>query len=113
MHEVGIMMNTLTAAENAARASGASRIHLLRVRIGRMTGVMPEALESAFEVVRQGTMAADGRLVIETVPVRCWCARCQAEYVSEDLLSECPVCHALGGELRSGLELELASLEVS
>ena len=113
MHEVGIMMNTLEAAEKAARSSGATRIHELRLRIGRMTGVVPEALESAFEVVRQGTLAAEARLTIETVPASCWCGRCQEEFVSEDLLSECPRCHELSGELRRGLELELASLEIS
>jgi hydrogenase nickel incorporation protein HypA/HybF len=113
MHEVGIMMNTLEAAEKAARSSGATCIHELRLRIGRMTGVVPEALESAFEVVRQGTLAAEARLMIETVPASCWCARCQEEFVSEDLLSECPRCHELSGELRRGLELELVSLEIS
>jgi hydrogenase nickel incorporation protein HypA/HybF len=113
MHEVGIMLNTLEAAEKAARGSGASRIHALRLRVGRMTGVVPEALESAFEVVRQGTLAAEARLSIENVPASCWCGQCQEEFVSEDLLSECPRCHELSGELRRGLELELASLEVS
>ena len=113
MHELGIMMNTLEAAEKAARDSGATRIHELRLRVGRMTGVVPEALESVFEVVREGTMAAEARLSIETVPASCWCARCQDEFVSEDLLSECPRCHELSGELRRGLELELASLEVT
>jgi hydrogenase nickel incorporation protein HypA/HybF len=112
MHEVGIILNTLEAAEKAARAAGATRIHELRLRIGRMTGVVPEALVSAFEVVREGTMAAEARLSIETVPATCWCQRCGEEFVSEDLLSECPRCHDLSGELRRGLELELASLEV-
>ena len=113
MHEVGIMMNTLEAAEKAARASGATRIHELRLRIGRMTGVVPEALESAFEVVRQGTLAAEARLCIESVPASCWCGHCQQEFVSEDLLSECPRCHELSGELRRGRELEIASVETN
>ena len=113
MHEVGIMINTLQAAEKAARSSGATRIHALRLRIGRMTGVVPEALESAFEFARQGTLAAEARLTIEYVPATCFCDRCQEEFRSEDLLSECPRCHALSSELRGGRELELASLEVS
>ena len=43
---------------DAARESGATQIHLLRMRVGRMTGVVQEALEYAFDVVRKGTMAA-------------------------------------------------------
>ena len=113
MHEVGIIQSTLELAEQSARASGATQIHRLRLRVGRMTGVVREALEFAFEVVRAGTMAADATLEVETVPVACWCAQCRTEFVSDDLLYVCPGCGQLSGELRRGQELELASLEIS
>ncbi|MBN2505672.1 MAG: hydrogenase maturation nickel metallochaperone HypA [Verrucomicrobia bacterium] len=113
MHEVGIIQNTLELAERSARASGATRIHRLRLRVGRMTGVVQEALEFAFEVAREGTMASEAVLEVETVPVSCWCARCGAEFVAEDWVGVCPRCGEVSGELRRGQELELASLEIS
>jgi hydrogenase nickel incorporation protein HypA/HybF len=113
MHEVGIIQNTLDLAVKSAQASGATQIHQVRLRVGAMTGVVPDALQFAFEVVRQDTMAAAARLEVETVPVTCWCARCQSEFPSADLLYECPQCGQISSELRRGLELELASLEVS
>ena len=45
MHEVGIIQSTLELAERSARASGATQIHRLRLRVGRMTGVVRESLE--------------------------------------------------------------------
>ncbi len=96
-----------------AKASGASKVHQLRLRIGALSGVVPDALQFAFEVVSRDTMAAGARLDIESVPATCWCAACQAEFTSEDYAWECPRCHAPSSELRRGLELELSSMEIS
>ena len=113
MHEVGIIQNTLEAALKTAQASGAQRIHNVRMRVGRMSGVVPEALHFAFEVARQGTLAAQAELIIESVPVTCWCDPCQLEFEDGDLLYECPRCRQVSTELRRGHELELTSVEIS
>ena len=86
---------------------------MVRLRIGRLSGVVPDALSYAFEVMRQGTMAADAELHIESIPATCWCAACEKEFEAEDLIYECPGCGELSGELRRGTEMELASLEIS
>lgn len=113
MHEISIMQATLDLALATAKKSAAARIHSLRMRIGVMTGVVPEALQFAFEALREGTLAAEATLQIETIPAACWCPACQREFVAQDWLQECPQCHRSGGELRRGMELELASMEVS
>lgn len=113
MHEVGIMQSAMEAAQDAAKASGASRIHVLRLRVGAMTGVVREALEFAFEVARAGTMAGDARLEIEAVPASYWCAGCQAAFEPPQFEYECPRCGQPSAEIRHGLELEVASLELS
>ena len=107
------MQSTLEMATRTARQSGGCQIHRLRLRVGAMSGVVPDALHFAFEALRPGTLAAGATLEIETAPVRCWCAECRREFTSEDLLYECPQCHRLSAELRGGLELELVSLDVS
>lgn len=113
MHEVGLMHSTLKLAEKQAQANGATQIHRLRLRVGAMSGVVPEALEFAFQALRPETMAAQAVLEIETVPAVSWCAACQAEFPSEDLIFECPRCQRPSAELRRGTELELASVEIS
>ena len=113
MHEVGIMQNAILMAEEQARETGAARIHTLRLRVGTMSGVVPEALEFAFEVVRQGTLAESAHLEIERVEPACWCARCAAEFPCPDYDYTCPRCHELSNELRRGTEMQLTSIEVS
>jgi hydrogenase nickel incorporation protein HypA/HybF len=113
MHEVGIIHSAVLTAEQQAKAQGATRIHTLRLRIGRLSGVVPDALQFAFEAVSLGTIAEGGKLEIEDVPAAFWCEGCQAEFPSEDYLAECPKCHAVARELRRGREMELCSMEIS
>ena len=112
MHEVGIMQSVLEIAETPARQNGAARILEIRMRVGRMTGVVPEALDHAFAVLRDGTMAAGAILSVEYVPGVFWCPTCAAEFESDDLIGGCPTCKKPSFELRRGRELAVESLEV-
>jgi hydrogenase nickel incorporation protein HypA/HybF len=111
MHELSIMQSALSLALDQARQAGAGRVQVIRLRIGALSGVVPDALEFAFEALTPGTPAEGAHLAIEHVPARFWCAACSREFQSDDLLSDCPDCHTPSGELRAGREMELASLE--
>jgi hydrogenase nickel incorporation protein HypA/HybF len=113
VHEYGIMQATLDAAIRQAQTAGATRIHAVRLKVGRLSGVVNDALEFAFEALRSGTPAQDAKLEIESVPAVLWCAACRAEFESPEFLCECPVCATVSGELRRGREMELVSLEIS
>jgi hydrogenase nickel incorporation protein HypA/HybF len=112
MHELSIMQSALNLALERAREAQGSRVHLIRLRVGQLSGVVPDALQFAFEALSPGTPAEGGQLAIEHVPARFWCAACLREFEVEDLLPECPDCHGPSAELRAGRELEIASLEI-
>jgi len=107
------MEEAVQLAEQTARAAGGEQILKLRLRIGTLSGVVPEAMQFAFDVVCRDTMAAGAALEIDTVPAICWCGLCQREFPQADFLGECPTCHKLSGELRRGRELEIAAVEIS
>jgi hydrogenase nickel incorporation protein HypA/HybF len=113
MHEVGIMQEGVRMAVETARARQAQRITRLCLRVGAMSGVVPDALRFAFDMVSRDTLAEGAVLDIQSVTAACWCAPCQAEFECADFINECPRCHALSSELRRGRELELASVEIS
>jgi hydrogenase nickel incorporation protein HypA/HybF len=113
MHEVGIVQSALQTALEEARKSGATRIHLLRLRVGALSGVVPDALGFAFEALSQGTMAEGARLEVDPVPATWWCEPCQKEFLSQDYFNQCPDCQQASAQLRRGRELHLASIEVS
>lgn len=113
MHEVGLMQEAVRMALDYATSAGASRVHRLRLRVGAMSGVVPDALRFAFDVVCRGTLAEGAVLEIDHVPAVCWCSKCQSEFECEDFINECPKCHEISTELRRGTELDLACVEVS
>ena len=112
MHEVGLMQDAMEIAERWARRQGATRIHRIRMRVGIQSGVVPDALEFAFEAISPATMAAGGRLDIEPVPVVCRCTGCRSEFVPEGPFYVCPRCGALSVDILSGREIEVTTLEV-
>jgi hydrogenase nickel incorporation protein HypA/HybF len=113
MHEFSIMQSALEQALGKAREAGARRVHEIRLRVGPLSGVVPEALQIAFEALTVGTPAERAVLKIEDVPARYWCIVCSREFASPKLFAECPNCHCVSRELRTGRELELASMEIT
>lgn len=113
MHEVSIMTEAVRLAVESASARGATRIHCLCLRVGALSGVVPDALQFAFDAVTAGTMAEGGSLSIDTVPAAWWCGKCAAEFGADGLFAECPRCGAWSNDLRTGRELNIASIEVS
>ncbi len=112
MHELSLMDRVRELALAQAEGHGASRITAIRLRIGALAGVDPDALRFAHEVVMAETIAAGSQLELELVAARCQCAPCGAPFEAMDGVCICPRCGAISGELLQGRELELASLEL-
>jgi hydrogenase nickel incorporation protein HypA/HybF len=110
LHEVGIINDILDIATDAARESGASHITAVRVKVGELSGVVPDALSFAFEVVAESTIAAGASLIIEPIPAACSCTLCGMERMQTNI-SDCPEC---GGKsvMSHGYELLVSSIEV-
>ena len=113
MHEVSIMQNTLDIAIAQAKQHNATKIDCLTLKIGQLSGVIPEALEFAFEVLTQGTIAANAQLEIETIPVVCYCRNCDLLFQPEAYIYRCPHCQQISSDIVRGKELDLVSVMVS
>jgi hydrogenase nickel incorporation protein HypA/HybF len=87
-------------------------VYEIRLRVGVLSGVVPDALQFAFQALTPGTPAEGAVLTIEEVPARFWCAACLREFAPANLYSGCPDCGEPSDELRAGRELELRSMEV-
>ena len=112
MHELSIMDSALSMVLEQAQRSGATRVYAIHLRIGALSGVVPEALEFAFEALSPGTLAEGGKLSIEHIAARFWCSACNLEFKADDMFAECPDCHRPSGQLRAGREMEVASMEI-
>ena len=113
MHEFGLAESTLTLALETAQKQGARRILEVRMQIGALSGVVSEAFEFAFGALAENTIAAGAELVIEHVPVSCFCCKCGREFETDVYAYQCPACGEASDDVRRGRELNLVSMEVS
>ena len=113
MHEAGLMQEMLNVAVRHLEASEATRIVCLRLSVGPLSGVVPEALSFAFEALAPQTPASGARLEIATPPARCFCATCDTTHDLEQLDYSCPACGNDDVALTGGTEFELVSMEVA
>ncbi|MFF8942071.1 hydrogenase maturation nickel metallochaperone HypA [Streptomyces sp. NPDC014864] len=112
MHELSIATAIVEQAGDLARADGTDAVAAVTVRVGELTGVVPDALAFAFEVARDGTALAAARLVVEQVPAHAYCAPCAREFpVGMPPFFWCPRCDRPSQELRRGRELEITGIE--
>lgn len=114
MHELSIAQSIIAIAVEEAARAGAERIERVKLRMGTLSGVVPEALEFAFAVAAEGTPAAGAQLEVEYLPVVCYCPDCALEFTLEGgPICSCPRCGRVISEIRQGRELEIEYLEVS
>ncbi|MEU0598574.1 hydrogenase maturation nickel metallochaperone HypA [Streptomyces sp. NPDC006393] len=112
MHELSIATAIVERAEEWARADGTGAVASVTVRVGELSGVVPDALDFAFEVAREGTALAGARLVVEQVTARAYCDPCAAEFaVGMPPFFWCPRCDHPSRDLRGGRELEITAVE--
>jgi hydrogenase nickel incorporation protein HypA/HybF len=112
MHEAALMQSALDIAFALARDSGGTRIRRMVMRVGDLSGVVPEALQIAFDAATPGTAADGAELMLNEVRVECVCERCEIEFSPVDVIYACPMCGEISSTIRRGRELELVSLEV-
>lgn len=107
VHELGMCASIVEAVE--ARA-GERRVAEIRVRIGTLHRVSPEAFQQSFEIAASGTVAQGARAEMVILPVVSHCLSCGADTTGAEETSFCAVC---GGDeivTRGGDELVLESL---
>ena len=98
MHEVGIMEGALDMARR-----------LMEKR--SLSGVVPEALQSAFLALKDSYAAQDAALDVAWVEAVCRCDACRADFSFTEHGYICPGCGEPALAILRGRELELTRVE--
>lgn len=112
MHELSIADSIVTTVLREIETRNLPPVNKIVVRVGTLSGVVPEALQFNFEVVSNDTPLAKTRLEIEEVTVQGKCHLCDYEFAVENNSFICPQCKSGQIEVIRGMELDIAYLEV-
>jgi len=106
-------MSIVETAEEEAARQGSARVGTVFLRLGRLSGVVKEALLSSYELVCEGTSLEGSRLDIEEIPIEIYCRPCgEPRTPKSDFNFHCPVCGGPEIEVRQGKEIEIRALEI-
>ncbi|MGZ4505995.1 MAG: hydrogenase maturation nickel metallochaperone HypA/HybF [Blastococcus sp.] len=106
MHELAITQSVVAAV---TERTGSAPVVSVRLRVGRLAGVVPDAMRFCFELVSAGTPLEGAVLEFEQPEGRARCRACGADFVLADLLLLCD-CGSADVEVVSGRELAVASV---
>jgi hydrogenase nickel incorporation protein HypA/HybF len=112
VHELSLVGSVFDILEEKAREHGAARVTKIVLKVGVMSGVVPELLESAFDTYKKGTLAEEARLEIVRVPVKLRCPDCGGETAREDTDFSCAACGSRRVEIVAGRELVVETIEL-
>jgi hydrogenase nickel incorporation protein HypA/HybF len=113
MHELSVCQAMLAQVEAIAKQQNASQVHRIVIHIGPLSGVVPELLQQAFTIAREGSIAAQAELETSLQQVRIRCQQCGAECSVKANKLICCECGDFRTQLISGDELLLASVELT
>jgi hydrogenase nickel incorporation protein HypA/HybF len=112
MHELAItqaMIATLT--EKAESLSPGIKVIRVSLEIGRLSGILPDAIRFSFEVCTEGTLLGGARLEIEETIGMALCSSCK-----EILRTEVPIgvcrCGSSDLEWLAGTEMKIKEMEI-
>ncbi|MBQ7247243.1 MAG: hydrogenase maturation nickel metallochaperone HypA [Lachnospiraceae bacterium] len=111
MHELAITEGIMDAAIPEAEKAGAKKILEIRLRIGELSGVIPECIQAYFEIVSRGTIAEGARITWQKIPVAIRCPDCGFEGDIDRKKIRCPQCGGIDFRVIRGREYFVDSLE--
>jgi hydrogenase nickel incorporation protein HypA/HybF len=108
MHELAITRNIVAIVGEAAAGRHVRRVML---DVGKLSGVIPDAIAFCFDAVVQGTELDGARLDIRQIDGRARCEVCSAEFAIVTTFARCE-CGSPRIVLLAGEELDVRAMEL-
>lgn len=112
MHELALSQGIVDLIREQAEARGFARVLCVRLVIGALSHVEPDAIEFGFDAVSRGTVAEGARLDIERPPGEAYCLSCEKPVPLAERSDPCPACGGHRLVVTGGDELRVKELEV-
>lgn len=112
MHELSLAESVRGIIEEAAREQGFARVRAVRLEIGQLSCVEPEAMRFCFEAAMKGSIAEDARLEIVETAGQGRCNACGKTVPMHEQYGLCPECGSAQLQIVAGDAMRVIDLEV-
>lgn len=112
MHELTICENLIAMLAAERRKRGFHAVTRLRLEIGRLSCLDPEALRYAFDISVRDTFLHGATLEIERPGGRATCLDCGAAVEVDTRLDACPRCGGARLDPTGGDQMRLIEMEI-
>jgi hydrogenase nickel incorporation protein HypA/HybF len=109
---MSIVQGLIAIVKKEMDKSGAARLRSVRVKIGEMSGILPDALNTAFEILTAGNEMNGAELNMDIAPLMGYCRKCNKEFKIIDYRFSCPDCGESEIDIVSGREMSIIEIEV-
>ena len=111
MHEVSIIQSVIKIVSEKAIENKLTKVTKVSLKIGELSGVMPECLNFAYEICIIDTMLEGSTLEIEKVNAVAECKDCTKEFPIDHFNKLCPCCNKFCSSIIRGYELYVNTIE--
>ena len=112
MHEMSLCESLIGVIEDQATVHDYRRVSRVRLEVGTLACVEPEALRFCFDLVTRGTLADGAELQIIEMKPEAWCLACSQAVSVLQRFGACPDCGSHQLEVSGGDQLRIKELEV-
>ena len=112
MHEMALCRSIIDMIDEQAAAQGFRTVKTIRLAIGTLSHVEPDALEFGFDVASRGTLAEGATLEIERPSGQAFCMVCETTVPLAQRFDPCPQCGGHQLIVTGGEEMRVKELEV-
>lgn len=108
---MSIAQNLIDVLKDEMTKHQVKTLRSVRLDIGQMSAVVPDALSFCFQVITEGTDLEGTRLIMNIAPLRGYCPVCDKEFEIKDYTFLCPTCgstkiETIGGQGMSVVEMD-------
>jgi hydrogenase nickel incorporation protein HypA/HybF len=109
MHELGIANGIV---EFCAERAGTERVTRVRLEIGQLSALLPDAVRFCFDVCAKDTVVEGALLEIIETPGRAICRDCNGEVAMTQLFERCR-CGSTNLRIVAGEEMKIREMELA
>lgn len=112
MHELPITESIVRIAKEEAEKHNASKVKEIRIKVGELSGLIPDCIQLYFDMVSEGTIVHGAVLKIDKIPIKIRCNDCGFEEELPQRQFNCSKCQSFNVKVIGGNEYLIDSMEV-